>query len=57
MPKTCENQFHKNIRVVCEKNSGKKHQIFEKREDFENGPFKAKAIAHAKTIAFAKWSF
>ena len=35
--------------------AGKKHQILEKWDVFENRPF-AKAIAHAKAIAFEKCS-
>ena len=36
MPKTCQNPFYKNIRVVLWKNRSKKHQIFGKWDDFEN---------------------
>ena len=38
MPKTCEKGFYKNIRVTLCKNRRKKHQIFEKWDDFENRP-------------------
>ena len=41
--------------LFCAKNGSKKHQILEKKDNLENHHL-AKAIAHAKAIAFAKWS-
>ena len=39
IPKTFEKPFYKNIRVVlCKKTARKKHQIFEKWDDYENRP-------------------
>ena len=55
MPKTCEKRFYKNIRVVlCKKPLEKTPNIREMRI-LKIGHL-AKAIAHAKAIAFAKWS-
>ena len=39
MRKTCKKTFYKNTRVVLYKNGSKKHQIFQKWENFENRPF------------------
>ena len=39
MPKRYEKRFFKNVTIVlCKKNRGKKHQIFEKWENFEKRP-------------------
>ena len=70
MPKTCEKQFYKNVRVVLSTKNQlfdkKKHQIFEKKleMDFENlrpsCPKKATVLKSQRMqrlyIAFAKWS-
>ena len=56
MSKTCEKPFYKNIRVVlCKKPLEKTPNIREMRSTLKIGHL-AKAIAHAKAIAFAKWS-
>ena len=57
MPKTCKNPFYKNITVVlCKKTAKKeKHQIT-RNEIILKISHLAKAIAHIKAIAFAKWS-
>ena len=51
MPKTCEKSFYRNNRVFLCKNRFKKHQIFQKSDNFENR-HNAKGIAHAKAISF-----
>ena len=39
MPKTCEKPLYKNISFVLCKNFSKKHQLFEKWNNFQNRPF------------------
>ena len=58
MPKRCEKPFYKNNRVVlCEKLLKKKTTIREIRpRRVRKIGHPAKAIAHAKAIAFGKWS-
>ena len=55
MPKRCEKPFYKNNRVVLCETLLKKKKIQEIRRVGKIGPL-ARAIAHAKAIAFAKWS-
>ena len=56
MLKRCEKPFYKNNRVVlCEKLLKKKTKIREIRRVGKIG-HPARDIAHAKAIAFAKWS-
>ena len=56
MPKTCEKLFHNNIRVVlCKKPLEKKTKDSRNETILKIGNL-AKAIAHAKAIAFGKWS-
>ena len=38
MPKTCEKHSTRTLELLCAKKRSKKHQIFEKWDDFENGP-------------------
>ena len=38
MPKTCENHSTRSLELFCAKDRSKKHQIFEKWDDFENRP-------------------
>ena len=55
MPKTCVKPFYKNIEsVMCKKPLEKTPNIREIRRFLKIGHL-AKAIAHAKAIAFAKW--
>ena len=54
MPKNAKNDSTRTSELFYAKNRSKKHQIFEKRDHFED--HFAKAIAHAKAIAFAKLS-
>jgi len=56
MPKTCEKPFHKIIRVVLWKKPLEKKTKYSKNETVLKIDHVAKAIAHAKAIAFAKWS-
>ena len=56
MPKRCEKRFKKNLTVdLCEKPL-QKTCIYSRNETILKIGHLAKAIAHAKTIAFAKWS-
>ena len=56
MPKTCEKPLSENIRVIlCKKPFEKTPNIREMTQFFKIGHL-AKVIAHAKAIAFAKWS-
>mgnify|MGYP000471226183 CR=1 FL=1 len=56
MRKTCEKPFYKSIKVVlCKKPLDKTPNIREMRQVFKIADL-AKAIAHARAIAFAKWS-
>ena len=56
MPRTCEKPFYNNIKVVlCKKPFEKTPNIREMRQIFKIADL-AKAIAHAKAIAFTKWS-
>ena len=56
MPKTCEKRFYKNIRVVMrKKNRSKKHQYLRHKTILKIAHL-ANSIAHAKAIAFTKWS-
>ena len=55
-PKTCEKRFYKNIRVVlCKNPLEKTPNIQKKKERILKIGHLAKAIAHAKVIAFEKW--
>ena len=56
MPKTCEKPFYNIIRVaVCKKNSRKKTKYWRNKKISKFGHL-TKAIAHAKSMVFAKWS-
>ena len=55
MQKTCENPFYKNIRVVLFKKTARKNSKYSRNEAILKIGHLAKAIAHAKAIAFAKW--
>ena len=66
--KHAKNHSTRTAQLFCAENGSKKHQILEKRDNFENRPscqgyspckgysHLAKAIAYANIIAFAKWS-
>ena len=55
IPKTCEKPLYKTIRVVlCKKRS--KNTKYSRYETILKIGHLAKAIAHAKDKAFAKWS-
>ena len=55
MSKTCEKLFHKNITsLLCKKNARKNTKYSRNATILKIGDL-AKAIAHAKVIAFAKW--
>ena len=56
MPKTCEKPFYKNIKVVLCKKTARKDTKYSRNEASLKIGHLAKAIAHAKAIAFAKWS-
>ena len=56
IPKTCEKAFHKIIRVVLCKKTGRKNTKYSRNETILKIGHLAKAIAHEKPIAFAKWS-
>ena len=48
--KTCEKRFFNQMRVVvCKKNRLRKHQIFQKWDDFENRP-SSKGYSHCKIV-------
>ena len=56
MPETCEKPFYNNIKVVLCKKAARKNTKYSRNEtSLKIGSFE-KAIAHAKSIAFAKWS-
>ena len=55
MPKTCENWFYKNNRVVLWKKSARKNTKYSRNETILKIGHLAKAVARPKTIAFAKW--
>ena len=56
MPKTCEKPFYNNITVVlCKKTAGKNTKYW-RNETILKSRDLAKAIVHAKAIAFAQWS-
>ena len=56
MPKICEKALNKNIRVVLYKKTVRKNTKYSRNEAILKVGHLAKAIAHAKAIAFAKWS-
>ena len=56
MPKTCNKPFYKNTRVVLCKKTARKSTKYWRNETILKTGHLAKAIAHAKAIAFAKWS-
>ena len=56
MPKTCEKPFYKNIKALLCKKQIEKNTKYSKNETSLKIGHLAKAIAHAKAIAFAKWS-
>ena len=56
MPKTCEKPFYKNIEVVLCKKPLQKNTKYSRNETSLKISHLAKAIAHAKAIALAKWS-
>ena len=56
MRKTCEKPFYENIRVVLCKKTARKNTKYWRNETVLKIGHLAKAIAHEKAIAFAKWS-
>ena len=54
MRKTCEKRFYKNIRVVLCKKTAPKNTKYSRNETILKIGYLAKAIAHAKDMAFAK---
>ena len=56
MPKTCEKPFYKNIKVVLCKTTARINTEYSRNETILKIGNIAKATAHAKAIAFAKWS-
>ena len=56
MPKTCEKPFYKSSRVVLCKKTARKNTKYWRNNIFLKIGHLAKAIAHAKAIAFTKWS-
>ena len=56
MSKTCEKPFYKNIRVVLCKKTDWKNKKDSRNERILKIGHLAKPRAHAKAIAFAKWS-
>ena len=56
MPKPCEKPFYKNIRVVVCKKPPEEKIKYSRNETILKIGHLAKAIAHAKAIAFVKWS-
>ena len=55
MPKTCEKPFHKSIKVVLCKKPLEKNTKYSRNKTILKIGHLAKAIGHAKAIAFAKW--
>ena len=56
MPKTCEKPFYKNIRNIVYKKPLLKNTKYSRNQTILKIGHLAKGIAHAKAIAFAKWS-
>ena len=56
MPKACEKPFYNNITVVLCKKPLEKNAKYWRNETILESRHLAKAIVHAKAIAFAKWS-
>ena len=56
IPKTCEKPFYKNTRVVLCKKRLEKNPKYSRNETYLKIGHFAKAIAHAKAIAFVIWS-
>ena len=56
MPKTWGKRFYKSIRVVSCKKTAPKNAKYSRNESILKIGHLAKGIAHAKAIAFAKWS-
>ena len=57
MPKACEKLFYKNIvAVLCKKPHKKTRTKKRRNEPILRIGHLAKTIAHAKSVAFAKWS-
>ena len=56
MQKTCEKPFYENVRVVLYKKTARKNTKYSRNETIFKIGHLEKAIAHAKAIAFAKWS-
>ena len=54
--KHAKNHSTRSAELFCAKNASKKHQILEKKRTILKIDHLPKAIAHAKAIAFAKWS-
>ena len=55
IPKTCKKPFYKNIKVVLWNKQLKKNTKYSRNERSLQIGHLAKAIAHAKALAFAKW--
>ena len=56
IPKTCGNSFYNNISFVHSKKTAAKDTKFSRNKTLLNIGHFAKTIAHARAIAFAKWS-
>ena len=56
MPTTCEKPSYKIIRVVLCKKTARKNTKYSRNETILKIGHLAETIAHAETIAFAKWS-
>ena len=56
MQKTCQKLFYKNIRVVLCKKTARENTNHSRNETVLKIGHLAKAIAHAKAKAHAKWS-
>ena len=56
IPKTCETPLSENIRVVLCKKTVPKNTKYSRNDTILKIGHLAKAIAHARAIAFAKWS-
>ena len=56
MPKTCKKTFYNNIKAILCKKTARRNTKYSGNETSLKIGHLAKAIAHGKAIAFAKWS-
>ena len=56
MPNTCQKPFYKNIKGVSLEKTARERTKYSKNERILKIGHVAKAVAHTKAIAFAKWS-